>query len=330
MGTRNLVEQIDESIFRIRVPLPFPLRWVNAYLLHDADGYTVIDPGLHTDDAKQCWDEALRTIGIRYSDIRQIILTHHHPDHIGMAGIIQQKSGASAFLSAAGIAQIQYLWGPEREATEELHALFNRHGMDADVGQRLIEHLEGFVALVSPLPELAPIDEHTPVLMGGSVYEAVHAPGHAYGQLMLLNKESGNLFCGDHVLPQITPNVGLLPRFDANPLASYINSLEIVLELPVKRAFPGHRDPFAGFAQRCGELIVHHQERLARIAGLLEKPVSAYEVCRTLFGQSLTIHQLRFAMAETLAHLVYLRAAGIAEERAVSGEWETAAFVTIP
>ena len=327
MSSRSTIENRGDGIYQVRVPLPFPLRWVNAYLLKGQDGYTVIDPGLHTAESIKVWEESFDTLGISYSDISQIVLTHHHPDHIGLAGTFQQRSGAPVLLSAEGIEQSLYLWGPEREATDELHKLFARHGMDAETGERLREHMESFLPFVYPLPEMTPITAGSLIMMGDRAYRTIEAPGHAYGQFMLLDEAGGNLFCGDHVLPQITPNVGLLPRFDTNPLQSFLDSLALVAQLAVKRAFPGHRDPFEGFAERCHAIIEHHHERLARMIGMLDQPKSGYELCQAFFGTSLSIHQLRFAMAETLAHLVYLRENGEIKEQPSAGG--TTAFSNI-
>ncbi len=314
MHARSPIVKLDDGLYQVRVPLPFPLRWVNAYVLHSESGCSIIDPGLHTEQALQCWEEALRFIGISFTDVTDIILTHHHPDHIGLAGTLQQRSGAPVYLSAAGIAQTMYLWGPARDATEEIAALFVRHGVDKSTELAMLEHLESFIPLVTPLPIFTPMTEGDRIAVGGRGLRAIHGPGHAYGQFMLLDEHRGDLFCGDQVLPKITPNVSLLPRFDDNPLESFLSSLTQISQLPVARVLPGHRDPFTGLAERCEQIIQHHEERLRGIWQLLEQPATGFEVCRLLFGDSLSIHQLRFALAETLAHLVYLRERGQLQE----------------
>ena len=127
-NVRSIVAKHDHNIYQVRVPLPFPLRWINAYLVQGSEGFTLIDPGLHTDEALKVWEEALATIGITYSDIHQIVLTHHHPDHLGLAGHFQQQTGAKVWLSDSGIKQAYYLWGHDRKGTMELHSLFMKHG----------------------------------------------------------------------------------------------------------------------------------------------------------------------------------------------------------
>ncbi|MEX2415701.1 MAG: MBL fold metallo-hydrolase [Paenibacillaceae bacterium] len=310
MNNRNLVDQRTEHIFQVKIPLPFPLRWVNAYVVKGFEGYTVIDPGIHTTDAIASWLEALRLMNMNFSDIEQIVLTHHHPDHYGLAGWLQQESGAQVWMSEAGKRQVDYLWGAYRSGTMDLHALFMLHGMESQVGDTLLEHMEGFIELVSPQPEVNLIQDNKLFLLGDQYYQPIHTPGHAYGHLIFYQEASGVVFCGDHVLPQITPNIGLLPGIDDNPLHSFLNSLEIISGLYVTNAYPGHRDPFAGFTQRCHEIIAHHHDRLDRLVVMVDEPRSAYELCLKFFGTKLSIHQLRFAMVETLAHLAYLRESG--------------------
>jgi glyoxylase-like metal-dependent hydrolase (beta-lactamase superfamily II) len=309
-NNRNLVDQRTEHIYQVKVPLPFPLRWVNAYVVKGVEGFTVIDPGIHTSDAVASWREVLKLINLNFSDIQQIVLTHHHPDHYGLAGWLQQETGAKVWMSEAGKRQADYLWGAYRRGTVDLHDLFILHGMESQVGNTLVEHMEGFIELVSPQPEVSLIQVDQLFLVGDQYYQPIHTPGHAFGHLMFYQQERGELFCGDHVLPQITPNIGLLPGIDDNPLQSFLDSLEIISGLHVTVAYPGHRDPFTGFTERCHEILAHHHDRLDRLVAMVDEPRSAYELCLKFFGTKLSIHQLRFAMAETLAHLAFLRESG--------------------
>src|SRR5690242_10362131 len=99
------------AITQVKVPLPFPLRWVNSYLVRGSEGYTVIDPGLHTPEAEELWLAVLQERGIAFEHVEQIVLTHHHPDHYGMAGWFQERTGAPVLLSETGQRQVQLLWG---------------------------------------------------------------------------------------------------------------------------------------------------------------------------------------------------------------------------
>lgn len=308
---RELVSRCTDRIWQARIPLPFPLRWVNAYLVKDAEGWTIIDPGLHTEEAITSWKQVISELSLSPRDIRQIILTHHHPDHFGLAGWMQLQSGAPVRMSAAGAEQTQRLWGPAQPASALILEQFRTHGMDEHVLTQMAQHMRDFVSMVSPFPEcIEPIEEGQSLHFGDASWELIHTPGHAYGHLCLYDRSSQTMFCGDHVLPQITPNVSLLPGVDDNPLESFLASLASLESLPVKLALPGHREPFRTFGERVLSLQQHHVERLEQMRQLLHEPLTVYELCRRLFGQSMSVHQLRFAMAETLAHVACLEKRG--------------------
>ncbi|MEC0225512.1 MBL fold metallo-hydrolase [Paenibacillus alba] len=305
----NIVTEHTEEITQVKVPLPFPLRWVNAYLIRGDNGYTVIDPGLHTPDAEALWLQVLQERGIGFEHVEQIVLTHHHPDHYGMAGWFQERTGAPVLLSETGYTQVQLLWGAEQPMSTLLLKLFARHGFPQDGLDEMTKHMVSFVEMVSPQPQVTLLREG-PVRLGNRVYEAIETPGHAAGHLVFYDGEAEVIFCGDHVLPQISPNVSFLPQVEENPLGAYLSSLQEIGRLPVKMAYPGHREPWPLFSARAAELVRHHHERLALMEGQLSASLSAYDVCRATFGDRLSIHQMRFALSETIAHLILLEAEG--------------------
>ncbi|WP_040740731.1 MBL fold metallo-hydrolase [Paenibacillus ginsengihumi] len=313
LHTKQAVIRREHAI-QVKVPLPFPLRWVNAYLLRGGDGWTLIDPGLRTAAAEALWTQALAELGIGWRDIDRIVLTHHHPDHYGLAGWFQERTGAPVLLSGTGLEQVKLLWGEGEPMTARLLELFRRHGMPEEQLAPMREHMDSFVPLVSPQPEVTVIARGERIRLGAAEYEALEMPGHAAGHLCFYRREEEVVFCGDHVLPQISPNVSYLPGVDENPLASYLASLDSVRTLPVRMAYPGHREPFSRFGERAAELIRHHGERLETMLAMAASPKTAYDVCREAFGDKLSLHQLRFALSETIAHLIWLREAGRAAE----------------
>lgn len=308
------VTHCGDGLFQVRVPLPFPLRWVNAYVIQEAAGVTVMDPGLRTPEAEQAWVEVLEWIGAGWKQITRIVLTHHHPDHYGLAGLFQERSGgAPVWMSRTAFKQTETLWGERaEETTEALIRLFAGHGFPPDEQAAMRKHSNDFVARVSPQPKNIRFLEYgEQIMLGGRAYEILHTPGHAEGHISLLDRASGRMFCGDHVLPGITPNVGLLPFGDPNPLRTYLESLEAAAGWNVTEALPGHREPFAQYTARCAEIMEHHGERLRGMESMLgARAYTGYELCRAFFGERLSVHQFRFALSETIAHLVYLEAEG--------------------
>jgi glyoxylase-like metal-dependent hydrolase (beta-lactamase superfamily II) len=300
------------EIIQVKVPLPFPLRWVNSYLIRGKHGLTLIDPGLHTLEAEQLWDETLARYELQYTDIEQIVLTHYHPDHYGMAGWFQQRAGGiPVWISREGNEQAERLWGAGQPLALEISQLFLRHGMNAAMVQdELIPHMNNFVAWVTPAPQVSLIPLAEPFRLGDRFYEPLVTPGHAEGHICFYDAQRKEIFCGDHVLPQLSPNVSFIPGADPNPLDSFLTSLAYISSYEVVMAYPGHREPFTAFTERVLELIAHHEDRLVKMAAHLDEPMSAYQLCLDFFGARLPIHQMRFALSETLAHLIYLEQKG--------------------
>jgi len=301
-----------DGVWQVKLPLPFPLQWVNAYVVRDRGEVDVIDPGLHTKEAVAVWEAAAEAIGFGWRDVRSVALTHHHPDHYGLAGWMQERSGAPVRMSRAAREHAETLWGERADAAASATlSLFERHGFPATDAAAMRAHLDGFVPLVSPQPaEISLLEAGERVRLGAREYVALDTPGHAAGHLSFWDEAAGRLFCGDHVLPGITPNVSLLPFGDADPLGTFLASLEDAGRLPVREAFPGHREPFGHYAERARAIAAHHHERLSRMESLTAEPATAYAVCRAMFGDKLSTHQLRFALSETIAHLVYLERRG--------------------
>lgn len=310
---------IYQACNRVRLHMAFPLRWVNSYVLRGEDGWTIVDPGPRSDENEAVWDAALNELAIRPQDIASIVLTHHHPDHYGAAGWFQQQSGAQVWMSRAASEAAWRSWGsvqgePEtRELAEPTIALYRRHGMPPERLAELPEHLAGFLPQVTPQPEISVIESGLPIRFGGRLWQPIETGGHAEGHMSFYEEATGTILCGDAVLPRISPNISYNPEGDAHPLRSYLDGLRILGALQVSKAFPGHRDPFENFAERTRQLLAHHEERLDRMEALVREQADgsdAYGICVSVFGDSLGVHQLRFALSETIAHLIELQDRG--------------------
>jgi len=305
-------ERLENGWIRVKVPLPFPLKFVNAYLIPGEGGWTLIDPGLRTPEAERLWLEAMERCGIRAADIRAVVLTHQHPDHIGLAGWFQERSDAPVYMSEQAYGYAMRLWGPGRTFTAELQALYRENGLPRGLEEALEDHLERFVAMVSPLPDPSFVRGGGTIEIGGVSWEIIDTPGHADGHLCFWQRDARLMLCGDQVLPGITPNISLVPGGEPGVLARYLNSLAMLEAFEAEWAYPGHRDPFRGMRSRIGEIKAHHIRRLAVMEDMLAEPLTGYEICMRLFGDRVrdSLHNLRFAMSETLAHLEQLAAEG--------------------
>lgn len=319
----------ESGFVQFRLPLPFSLKWVNVYLLSAEEGWTVVDPGLRTLEAEAAWEKLMDELGIGWRDIAKIVLTHHHPDHYGLAGWLQALSGAEVYLSETASRYAQQLWGEGETFSAELTDAFRAHGLPEPLCEDVLEHLDSVKRQVLPHPSRTTVVRSGELLrFGGAAWEPVGGEGHAPGHLAYYDPARRVMLCGDQVLPDITPNIGWMPGGDPDPLGSYLSSLDRMASLEVDYAYPGHREPFAGYGRRVEELAEHHARRLVRMEVLGAELAGAdstgrfdaFAMCSALFGERIhgNAHNLRFAMAETIAHLERMAVAGtlIREEAA--------------
>ena len=288
------MDELDAGIRRVTLPLPARPGHVHSYLLPGDDGWTIVDTGLGLPDAKDRWASELAELP---GPVRQIVVTHFHPDHVGAAADLVELTGAPVAQGRVDYEQCRLVWDGSDWA-DVLVDWFRRHGVPDGVMRELIE--QG--ALWRPFirfqrdPQLLDPGDHV------DGWRAVAAPGHADGQLMLMRDDV--LVAADHVLDPISPTVGLWPRSRPDPLGDYLGALEATVALDARVAFPGHGEPILDPSARARALIAHHAERLAATAAALgDEPQTGYEVSFPLFGDDLKPPARRFAVAETLSHL---------------------------
>jgi glyoxylase-like metal-dependent hydrolase (beta-lactamase superfamily II) len=186
-----------------------------------------------------------------------------------------------------------------------------RHGMDPETAGATA----GTTRLGVRLPErFVPLQPEDRIELGGSEARVIHTPGHSDFHFVLHDEARQLLFAGDHLLLKITPNIGLWMYTAPRPLERYLDSIASLRGLDVELVFPGHGPLFHDLDGRIEELILHHEERLSVMhEALAGEPATAFEVARRVFPDDLSDHQLRFALAETLAHLEHLVDDGRAE-----------------
>jgi glyoxylase-like metal-dependent hydrolase (beta-lactamase superfamily II) len=307
LGTQPIggISRVSEGVYQLKLPVPFPLRFISSYLVEDRDGWTVIDPGFDYPPARETWEAGAAEVGLDLErDLMRIIVTHLHPDHIGLARWLEERSsGAPVWMLEGEIENARRVWDPSR-GTEDFVRYLIRNGMDAQTA----EPTAGSTKLGVRLPErLIPLRPGDSIELGGGEARVVHTPGHSDFHFVLHDERRRLLFAGDHLLLEITPNIGLWTYTAPRPLRRYLDSLEGLRGLGVDLVFPGHGPLFHDMDGRVDELLAHHEERLsAMLAALDSQPATPFE--------DLTDHQLRFALAETLAHLEHLEGDGYVEQ----------------
>lgn len=303
--------EIVESVYQLKLPVPFPLVFVSVYLVEGNDGWAVIDTGFDYPEGREAWEAGARQIGLNLDrDVARIVVTHFHPDHLGLARWLQGRSGAPVFMLDSEIPHSREVW-EARDPSPFVEYLVH-NGMDREFAGNAAARMRSNLALPE---EMLPLQDGEKVDLGAGAVRVIHAPGHADHQIMLHDEERKILFAADHVMLGITPNVGLWPDNEPGPLARYLKSISGLRDLDAADlVLPGHGPLFHDFAGRIDELAGHHEERLDLMRDTLgDEPSTAFEVSRKVFRYTLSLYERCFALAETLAHLEHLVAMGWAE-----------------
>jgi glyoxylase-like metal-dependent hydrolase (beta-lactamase superfamily II) len=302
------MQPIAENIYQIRLPLPFALNHVNCYLLRDPDGWTMLDTGLNWPEGQLAWQTAFAALQIAPSAIRRIIVTHMHPDHFGLAGYFQAATGAPVYLSPREAELAQTVWVEDGWRQELSSGFWQRAGVIDAVLETVTSQTDRLRQMTMPHPtSITLLVPESTVEMAGRRWQIIQAPGHADGQLIFYQREERLLLCGDQVLMKITPNIGLWPTTEPDPLGRYLHSLQTLALLEVQVAWPGHGRSIEEWPVRLAELAAHHATRLTKMVEATDDGTSALTIAQRVFNfKGFSDHEVRFAVAETLAHLVYL------------------------
>lgn len=297
----------SSQIHRLRVPLPFAMAPLNAWLIDSGDGWILLDTGMQTGAAWQALEAGVLATGVRWSDIRTIIITHMHPDHVGLVPRAREASAALLAMHGLDADLLREFAKPEMAAHWNGVAL----GLAGSPPEMLGPVNAAFHLLTVSFPALDPDLR----LVGGERFgslEVMWSPGHSPGHICLLDRGRRVLFSGDHLIDTVSPNIGWLP--DGNPLGDYLASLAQVAELDIETVLPGHGEPIPDHRGWIAKTVAHHRLRLARICEIVaEHPRTAHEISLLLWDRTLTPVDYRFAIFEVLAHLIHLEAQGAIE-----------------
>ncbi len=300
--------EVIPGVFAITLPLPFELNHINLYLIRLDDGYLLVDCGLGTDASFQALEDGLRALGIGFGDIRRILLTHTHPDHVGQAPRLLSLTGARLLMhpeEAALLAKIADSQDRPHWLDEVLEESGVPAAMVSDIHAAFAKFRKSFRKL-DPDALLAP-GEMLATAIGE--LEVLWTPGHSPGHVCLYSPERRVLLSGDHMLPGITPNIGWLPGQDT--LADYLSSLDLAESREVDQVIPSHGEPFDDHRGWIRDTRAHHADRCQRIVeSIAQTPKTVHEMVGDLWNFPLSPFNHRFAIFEVLAHLVYLERQG--------------------
>ncbi|MFQ5898261.1 MAG: MBL fold metallo-hydrolase [Candidatus Methylomirabilia bacterium] len=303
-----MTTEVAPGVFRLQIPVPFKLGHVNLYLIDGGEGFILVDTGVATPEAFAAVHAGLKGAGIGYGDLSEVVVTHFHADHSGQAGHVQKRSKARVLMGDRDAAYLDDFFrnGPPWESDE----FFSSHGVLASSAKEFREILPALARLITPFSPDGTLATGDRIGSGRELIGLL-TPGHTPGHLCVLLPEEGLLLSGDHVLPHITPHIGLYSNADPNPLGSYLSSLDAVSEIAPRRIFPAHGPVIEDPQGRIRELLEHHRRRLDMILSTMRSPgLTAWEVSRAIFGDELDHAERWMAFFESLAHLEYLVSKG--------------------
>ncbi|WP_310461042.1 MBL fold metallo-hydrolase [Sphaerotilus sp.] len=332
--------EIAPGIRWLRMGLPFALDHINLWLVRDEldgrQGWTVVDCGISNDATRSAW-ERIFAEELDGLPVLRVIVTHMHPDHIGLADWLTERWSTPEWPCRLWISLTD--WNAARIASlsttgfggEAAAAFFGSHGVtDPAALDKVRQRGNYYAGMVPAVPrQFRRMMEGQRLTMGGHVWTCHAGYGHAPEHISLHCAALGVLISGDMVLPRISTNISVIDiEPEADPLPLYLASIERMRRLPADTlVLPSHGKPFRGLHARIDQLQGHHTDRLADVmAACAVRPHSACEILPVLFKRELDLHQLTFAMGEAIAHLHALWLDGdLKRVRQADGVWRFAA-----
>ncbi len=317
---------VAEGILWLRLPLPMALDHVNIFALDEGDGWTIVDTGLASKRSKAIWERLLAG-PLRGKPVRRVILTHHHPDHVGLVGWFQSRGAELLTTRTAWLyARMLVLDVQERPSPEAL-TFYRRAGLtEAELAQRAEERPFNFADIVEPMPlGFTRLVEGGRLRAAGRDWVVRIGHGHAPEHLTLWS-DDGIVLGGDQLLPGISANIGVYPTEpEADPLTDWLESCRALATHAREEqlVLPGHKLPFTGLPFRLMQMVENHDQALGRLLEHLRIPRTAAECFPPLFRREIGPAQHGLALVEAIAHLnCLLRRGAVLRSLNPAGAWE--------
>lgn len=310
----------------VRMPLPFALDHINLWLLRDRvegrEGWAIIDCGVARDDLRGYWEQVLEN-ELDGLPVLRVIVTHMHPDHVGLASWLCERLDAPLFMSMAEYATARLFSEAQMEGDvsggERAVDFFRRHGVgDPGALEKIRVRRSYYSELVPSVPgEFRRLLAGDVLRIGDDDWQVIVGYGHSPEHVSLSCRARNVLISGDMVLPRISTNISVHDfEPEADPLRQYLTSLDAYAPLPADTlVLPSHGRPFVGLHTRIAQQREHHQARLDEVLEACATPQSAADIVPVMFKRPLDLHQLTFALGEALAHLQYLQREGALQRR---------------
>jgi len=319
--------EVAKGILWLRMPLPMKLDHVNVYALREADGWTIIDTGFASKKSRAVWQDIIDG-PLEGRPIKRVIATHHHPDHIGLAGWFQSDLGADLWTTrTAWLFARMLALDEQNELSVETQLYYRGGGMDPAIyKQRKSERPFNFADVVAPMPlGFRRLTEGEVIEIGGRKWDVRIGNGHAPEHATFWCRDEGLVISGDQILSSISPNIGVYATEpEADPLAEWLEACERLQTFAREDhlVLPGHKLPFTGLPARMRQLIENHHSALRRLEAFLTQPRTAAECFTILFKRPIGQGEYGLALVESIAHLNHLYHQGkVTRQRRADDAW---------
>lgn len=310
--TEAVIEQLDQDLYRVEVPLPRnPLKATNSYIIKSRPRNLVIDTGMNREECKSVLLNAFKRLEIEPQET-DFFVTHLHADHVGLIEVLSSDKSKRFFnLSDAEVLGMKNLY-------QVVCKLARRHGFPSELVDQAIDSHPGQRYSPSGSVDFTMLKDGDLLHYGRYQLRCVATPGHTAGHTCLYDSELQYFFSGDHILGDITPNISTWLD-DRDPLGDYFASLDKVYKMPIKLVLPGHRSLIKDCRRRIEELKEHHRQRLEEVVEIIDssKPKSAFDVAAEMTWdlvadrwEDFPLMQKWFATGEALAHIRHLEVKG--------------------
>src|SRR5919204_3710544 len=305
MTIETTVDEVATGVFELRLPIPFEDGLVNVFLFVDGDDADLLDCGMNAEESLEMIHRALRHVGAQR--LRKLLVTHIHPDHYGAAGALAGEGRADLYMHRLEVPLVHPRYVELEHLVAEVRRYLLVNGVPVEEAEVLSNSQRALSDVVKPADPAVQLDGAERIAMGRYSLLVEWTPGHSPGHICLFEEEKGLLFSGDHLLPELSPNIGLHPQSTPNPLGDYLSGLHRMARLQPKLVLPAHGRPFGDAGDRVDALVRHHERRLAQIDELIDGDAkSAWQVALELWGPRENLYEKRLALQEGLAHLQLL------------------------
>ncbi len=322
--------EVAPGVRWLRMALPFALDHINLWLLRDrldgTDGWTIVDCGISNDSTRAHWEQIFASAELQGLPVLRVIVTHMHPDHMGLAHWLCQRWSTAQRACRLWISATDWFAARAASAPDTLGEssggrgdnaarFFALHGLnDAGALDKVRGRSGYYAAMVPQVPaHYRRLLDGMQLRIGGHDWQCHVGYGHAPEHMALHNAALGVLIAGDMVLPRISTNVSVHESEpEADALRLYLDSITRMRVLPADTlVLPSHGKPFTGLHERIAQLLAHHDDRFADVLqACAEQAQSAADMLPVLFRRTLDAHQTTFAMGEAIAHMHALASTG--------------------